>query len=364
MSQSTAPYSISNVSGAQFRADVNTPLTAIASLNPGTVAPSPTFANMFWADLGNTLLKQRNTANSAWVTLGTLDAANLGHATLSGAETLTNKVLSGGTLSGSTTLPGSGSIDSAGRFTLGAVLNEAQGANIAAAATVDIGSATGNFVIVTGANNITALGTAQAGAEREVRFSGAPTLFHNATSLILPNAQNVYVEAGDTAKFRSLGSGNWVCTGYRRAIPLLAASVARTGSNQTGVVSATWTKVQYGTEVYDFGSKYDNATNYRWTPGRVGVARISARVGWNTMADGAPLGIAVYRNGSTVREHYEPAASAAGGGVNGPMISVDVQVNAVTDYFEIFVYQGSGSDRDILGFGATTWATFHMLPME
>lgn len=78
MSQSTAPYSISNVSGAQFRAGVNTHLNAIAGLNPGTVAPSPTFANMFWADLGGGLLKQRNTTNSAWVTIGTLDHAYLG----------------------------------------------------------------------------------------------------------------------------------------------------------------------------------------------------------------------------------------------------------------------------------------------
>jgi hypothetical protein len=100
---------------------------------------------------------------------------------------------------------------------LSGVINEAQGANIASAATTDIASATGNYINVTGTTTITALGTVQAGAERTVTFTGVLTLTHNATSLILPTGANITTASGDTAVFRSLGSVNWKCVEYQRA---------------------------------------------------------------------------------------------------------------------------------------------------
>lgn len=98
-----------------------------------------------------------------------------------------------------------------------AAINEAAGADIASAATTDIGAATGNYVNVTGTTTITALGTVQAGTRRIVRFAGALTLTHNATSLILPTGANITTAANDVAQFVSLGSGNWRCAGYMRA---------------------------------------------------------------------------------------------------------------------------------------------------
>jgi hypothetical protein len=93
----------------------------------------------------------------------------------------------------------------------------AKGSDISSAATTDIGAATGEFVDVTGTTTITALGTIAAGIVRTVRFTGALTLTHNATSLILPGAANITTANGDCAMFRSLGSGNWKCVGYMRA---------------------------------------------------------------------------------------------------------------------------------------------------
>ena len=94
--------------------------------------------------------------------------------------------------------------------------NEAKGADIASATTTDIGAATGNFIDITGTTTITGLGTIQAGTERTVRFTGILLLTYNATSLILPTSANITTQAGDVAKFRSLGSGNWVCVTYIR----------------------------------------------------------------------------------------------------------------------------------------------------
>lgn len=95
--------------------------------------------------------------------------------------------------------------------------NANKGADLASAATVNIGAATGEYLNITGTTTITAFDTVQAGTERTVRFTGALTLTHNATTLILPTAANITTTAGDVAIFRSEGSGNWRCVSYMRA---------------------------------------------------------------------------------------------------------------------------------------------------
>lgn len=89
--------------------------------------------------------------------------------------------------------------------------------NVASAANTDIGAALSQFVTITGAVTITGLGTVGAGTWRVVRFSGAPLLSHNATSLILPGAANIQAAAGDAFLAVSLGAGNWVVPIYQRA---------------------------------------------------------------------------------------------------------------------------------------------------
>jgi hypothetical protein len=71
-------YVIANQSGLAFRADLNNGLAAIVSQNSGATAPSTTYAYQWWADTTTGLLKLRNAANSAWITIGTLASANLG----------------------------------------------------------------------------------------------------------------------------------------------------------------------------------------------------------------------------------------------------------------------------------------------
>ena len=92
----------------------------------------------------------------------------------------------------------------------------AKGLDIASAATIDLGAATGEFVDVTGVVTITSLGTVAAGIVRRVRFTGALTLTHNATSLILPSSASIVTANGDAAEFVSLGTGNWKCTNFIR----------------------------------------------------------------------------------------------------------------------------------------------------
>ena len=73
---------IPNGSGSAVRADLNDAMLALFSQNSSATSPPETVAYMTWADTTTGLLKIRNAANSAWITVGTLASANLGLATL------------------------------------------------------------------------------------------------------------------------------------------------------------------------------------------------------------------------------------------------------------------------------------------
>jgi hypothetical protein len=77
-----ADLNVANQSGAAFRSDLNGQLLALGTLQSGGSAPSTTYAYMWWADSTTGLLKIRDAANAAWITVGTLASTNLGLATL------------------------------------------------------------------------------------------------------------------------------------------------------------------------------------------------------------------------------------------------------------------------------------------
>jgi len=172
-------YVIANQSGASFRADLNNALSAIATNNSGSSEPSTTYAYQFWADSNTGLLKQRNAANSAWITIGTLASTNLGLATLAspsftGTATFAGDVLLSGTgqldLPAGTTAQRSGSPNS-GMIRFNTDLTTFEGYNGTAWGAIG-GGATGggsddvfyengqtvttNYTLTTGKNAVTA----------------------------------------------------------------------------------------------------------------------------------------------------------------------------------------------------------------
>jgi hypothetical protein len=86
---------LNNQAGAALRADLNNALQALVGNSSGAAAPATMFAFQFWADTTTGLLKVRNAANTAWVTIGTLASTNLGLATL-GANAFTADQTHGG----------------------------------------------------------------------------------------------------------------------------------------------------------------------------------------------------------------------------------------------------------------------------
>jgi hypothetical protein len=94
-------------------------------------------------------------------------------------------------------------------------IDTTQGADIASAATINLETATGNLVDVTGTTTVTAITLSQ-GHFRIVRFTGALTLT-NGASLVLPGAANIVTAAGDFGLFVGYASSVVRCAFYKRA---------------------------------------------------------------------------------------------------------------------------------------------------
>ena len=67
----THDYVLANQSGSSFRTDLNNALAAVVTNNSSSSEPSTKYAYMLWVDSTNNLVKLRNAANNAWITLFT-----------------------------------------------------------------------------------------------------------------------------------------------------------------------------------------------------------------------------------------------------------------------------------------------------
>lgn len=105
-------------------------------------------------------------------------------------------------------------------------LNTAQGADIASAGTINLDTATGNLVDVTGTTSITAVTLSQ-GRFRLVRFTGILTLT-NGASLILPGGTNITTAAGDYALFEGYASSVVRVAFYQKASGLPVVETSQT----------------------------------------------------------------------------------------------------------------------------------------
>lgn len=149
---------------------------------------------------------------------------------------------------------------------------------IASSGTTDLSTVNEAFITVSGTTTITALGTLSAGMYKWLHFSGALTLTHNGTSLILPYAANITTTAGDCGLFLSLGSGNWRCLSW---LPV-SASAART---LLGL--AIGTDVQaYDADLAAIAALASNGIIARTGSGTVAARTITAPAAGITVADG------------------------------------------------------------------------------
>lgn len=188
----THDYVIANGTGAAVRSDLNGALAAIVSNNSSATEPATMYAYQWWPDTTTGLLKQRNSANSAWITIGTLASANLGLLSLAGG-TMTGALA---VTAGTAALPGiavSGDLNtgiySPGADQVAISTGGTQRINIEADGDINIDSG-GVFYDAT--NNRLGIGSSLPQAELNVaKTGGASTVYiesdagNNATTSIL-----------------------------------------------------------------------------------------------------------------------------------------------------------------------------------
>ena len=119
--------------------------------------------------------------------------------------------------------------------------------SIASAATTDLSTVNDTFITVSGTTTITAFGTLTSGIYKWLIFSGALTLTHNGTSLILPDAVNITTAAGDVALMLSLGSGNWRCLNINSRASAAAFTTGDVKLTIKTVADAAWVLMNDGT---------------------------------------------------------------------------------------------------------------------
>ena len=205
------------VSGTEIGADFDAVATAVATkVDSGGALGTPS---------SGTLTNCTALPLTSGVT-GTLPIASGGTAatTAAGARTALGAAASGAN-SDITSLTG-----------ITGLINEAQGSNIASASTINLTTATGNYVHITGTTTITAITLAQ-GAERTIVFDGALT-FTNGASLILPSGANITTAAGDTAKVRGEAAGVVRCVAFMRAngVAIVGETYASSAENIAGTI--------------------------------------------------------------------------------------------------------------------------------
>lgn len=161
---------------------------------------------------------------------------------------------------------------------LNADLNNVENAavTIASASSVAIGAAASDNIIISGVVTITSFDTVASGIRRTVRFSGALTLTHNATSLILPGSANISTTAGDCAEFLSEGSGNWRCVNF---MPIGAYPINMGG---TGGITAAAARSSLG-----FNADAQNIENAAVTIASASSVAIGAAASDNIIVSGA-----------------------------------------------------------------------------
>lgn len=168
-------------------------------------------------------------------------------------------------------------------FSFAQTVNAAKAVNLAASVTVpsatttDLGAAASNNVTMSGTATVTSFGTASAGITRDVTASGAFTLTHNGSSLILPGSANIVAVAGDTFSALSLGSGNWRVTEYDRGTgrALVGGTPAVTVDNTVPRFHGTAGELQTSTVVIkDDGSLEQTSTGTSTIPSGSTAQRI------------------------------------------------------------------------------------------
>ena len=368
---------LENATGAAFRADLNLALKAISQKQWGPTSPPTVLAYQDYVDTSGSKPKFKVYDGASHVVMAALDTTNHlwlpviggGNGTIASASTTDLATIdeSGISVTGTTTitslgtipkgqikrltfaasltlthngtsliLPGSKNIQTqAGDTCLAESLGSgnwriysytpAAGipnagllseATVASAATADIGAALSNIVKITGTTTITSLGSSASllSPLYFIRFTGALTFTHNATSLIIPGGANITTADGDTATALYLGSGNWLILHYSKATGAAVINTAAEKKLMTASVAANALTATINPCSLDFRSATltSGTVNNRTLATAASLTVASGATLGTTSGNASRLVLLALDNAGTI----EPAIVNFAGGVN------------------------------------------------
>lgn len=122
-----------------------------------------------------------------------------------------------------------------------------------------------------------------------------------------------------------------------------AFSAYADGSAQT-IANNTNTKVLFQTEEFDTNSCYSSS---RFTPTVEGYYQLNASVRMDGTSGTGECMVMIYKNGGIYKRGHNESGTEQGASFWSMEVSSVVYANGTTDYFEIYVRQGSGASRGV-----------------
>lgn len=174
-----------------------------------------------------------------------------------------------------------------------------------------------------------------------------PALAANTTYTLPSNdgdaSQFLQTDGSGTLSWASAGSSSFVgCRVYLN-------------SQQTGIATGTWTKVNFDTESYDTGADWDT-TNKRFVIPTTGYYAVAAWVKWtNVITEETRL--AIKYNDTTYLSYIQETGKGAGTYIMSKIYDVISLTANGSNYIEFFVQQSSGGDESINQGSNISWAT-------
>jgi hypothetical protein len=135
-----------------------------------------------------------------------------------------------------------------------------------------------------------------------------------------------------------------------------------TSVTQTILSNGTQQKVLFQNEEFDTN---DNFASSRFTPTVAGYYQLNAvvRISGN-MGTGESM-VVIWKNGSEWKRGWNASGTELGNNFFAQQVSALVYANGVDDYFEIYIQQGSGGNRDItVAGGNITWFNGVYVPTQ
>jgi hypothetical protein len=227
--------------------------------------------------------------------------------------------------------------------------------------------ADGNTFNFTGTQQLDEIATVGVGTVIKIIHGSARQITHDATDMILPGGANITTVSGDVSEWTEYATGDWICTNYQRGASFpatqsyvdgkaIAFRAHKNNVDQTGIITATYTKLTFGTEAFDQGGYYDISTS-RWTP-PAGICRLNlvAHLSGGQVDDGA-VQAAIYKNGTILAE-----VTTRNGGANtisSPVTILDAPNG--TDYYEAYFRATGTGNKTVSGATYLSWFEAEMI---